>query len=460
MDPFTSALDQAAAIRHREVRPRELVGMYLRRIERHNPRLNHYWEVTADEALRMADHAEKALDGASNGVLHGVPISIKAQVALTGHPYTLGVFQFRDVMPPEDSYVVRRFKQQQTPILGITTMSEFGSRPLTEHGLHGTAHNPWNLEHNTGGSSGGAGGALAAGLCALSNSHDGGGSTRIPASLNGMVGIKPSRGLISEGPYSGESWGGLATNGVIARTVADCAAGLDVSACHDPGDPYWTEPAESYRASARPGGRRLRIGWTTSGTEVWPEVEEAVASTVELLSEMGHQVEATAPDLSGFRDVMPPLVIASTGLMPVDPNGELDPFNKMGFDLAPSIDGQSYVRAEAEMHRLSRQAIAWWGEHDVLVTPTVPRPAPRNGELGATAEAAITDFLEFITFVQPFNCTGQPAMSLPLAMSSDGLPIGVQLVGPPHRDDLLFALAAELEEARPWSGRRPAGFED
>jgi amidase len=457
MDPFASALEQAAAVRSRQVRPRELVEMYLRRIERHNPRLNHYWEVTAEEALSAAEAAEQSSDG---GPLRGVPISIKAQVALKGHPYTLGAFQLRDLMPPEDSFVVRRFKEELMPILGITTMSEFGSRPITEHGLHGTARNPWNLDHNTGGSSGGAGGALAAGLCAISNSHDGGGSTRIPASLNGLVGLKPSRGLISEGPYAGESWVGLATNGVIARTVADCAAGLDVAAGHDIGDPYWTEPAPSYVPFAQPNGRKFRIGFTTAGTDVWPEVRDAIAQTLELLGEMGHQVEESAPDLAPFRDVMPPIVIASTGLMPVDPRGEMDPFNAFGFELAPTVGGTDYVKAEAQLHAISRQTAAWWRDHDVLVTPTVPRPAPRNGELGASVEAAITDFLEFITFVQPFNCTGQPALTVPLAMSSDGLPIGIQLVGPPHGEDVVFSLGAQLEEARRWRDRRPAGFED
>lgn len=457
MDPFASALDQAAAIRAREVRPRELVEMYLRRIEKHNPRLNHYWEVTAEEALAAADLAERDPKG---GVLHGVPISLKAQMALKGHPYTLGAAQLRGLMPPEDSFVVRRFKEERMPILGITTMSEFGSRPVTEHGLHGTARNPWNLDHNTGGSSGGAGGALAAGLCAISNAHDGGGSTRIPASLNGLVGIKPSRGLISEGPYAGESWAGLATNGVIARTVADCAAGLDASAGHDIGDPYWTEPEPSYAALAQPNGRKFRIGFSTRGTDVWPEVERAVADTLDLLGEMGHRVEESAPDLTAFRDVMPPIVIASTGLMPVDPTGEMDPFNAFGFQLAPTVAGTDYVKAEAQLHTISRQAAAWWRDHDVLVTPTLPRTAPRNGELGATVEAAITEFLEFITFVQPFNCTGQPALTLPLAMSSDGLPIGVQFVGPPHGEDVLFALGAQLEEARPWRDRRPVGYED
>ena len=459
MDPFASALDQAAAIGRREVRPRELVEMYLRRIEKHNPRLNHYWEVTADEALQMADEAERTLD-APAGPLHGVSVSLKAEEALAGHAWTNGAFQLREAMPPEDSFVAKRLKVGRQPILGITTMSEFGSRPLTEHGLHGTARNPWNQEHNTGGSSGGAGGALAAGLCAISNSHDGGGSTRIPASLNGLVGLKPSRGLISEAPYFGELWAGLAMNGVIARTVADCAAGLDVCAGHDLGDPYWTEPAESYLALAKPNGRRLRIGCTTAGTEVWPEVKQAVAATLELLSEMGHEVVEAAPDLAPFRDVMAPLVIAASGLMPVDPNGEMDPFNKFGFELSPSVSGADYVRAEHQMHTISRQTARWWHEHDVLVTPTVPRPAPRNGEMGATVEAAITEFLEFITFVQPFNCTGQPALTLPLAMTSDGLPIGVQFVGPPHGEDVLFALGAQVEEARPWRDRHPPGFED
>ena len=459
MDPFASALDQAAAIRRREVRPRELVELYLSRIQRHNPRLNHYWEVTADEALAMAGEAERTLDSPA-GPLHGVSVSLKAEEPLKGHAWTNGAFQLRDHMPPDDSFVAKRLKAGRQPILGITTMSEFGSRPLTEHGLHGTARNPWNLEHNTGGSSGGAGGALAAGLCAISNSHDGGGSTRIPAALNGLVGLKPSRGLISEAPYYGEMWAGLAMNGVIARTVADCAAGLDVCAGHEIGDPYWTEPEPSYVALAKPNGRRLRIGFTTAGTAVWPEVARAVADTLELLAEMGHRVEESAPDLTPFRDVMAPLVIASSGLISVDPDGEIDPFNALAFQIAPSVSGQDYVRAEHQMHQVSRQATAWWQDHDVLITPTLPRTAPRNGELGATVDAAITEFLEFITFVQPFNCTGQPALTLPLAMSSDGLPIGIQFVGPPRGEEVVFGLGAQLEEARPWRERRPAGFAD
>ena len=458
MDPFTSALDQAAAIRRREVRPRELVEMYLDRIERHNPKLNHYWEVTADLALQMADDAEAHTD--DGGVLNGVPVSLKAEEPLEGHAATFGAFQMRDLMAPADSFIAKRLKEERLPILGITTMSEFGSRPVTEHGLHGTAHNPWNLDHNTGGSSGGAGGALAAGLCAISNGHDGGGSVRIPAACNGLVGIKPSRGLISEAPYHGEMWAGLAMNGVLARTVADCAAGLQASVGHDPGDPYWTEPASDYVGMARANGRKLRVGFTTKGTDVMPEVAQAVEATAELLSELGHQVDEGGPDLLGFRDVMAALVIGATGLMPVDPNGELDPFNALGFLLAPSLLAADYVKSEANMHRLSREAIAWWGDHDLLVTPTIPRTAPGNGELGRTPEEATGHFLEFITFVQPFNCTGQPAISVPIAMSSDGLPIGVQLVGPPRGEDVVFGAAAQLEEARPWRDRRPAQFAD
>jgi amidase len=456
MDPFASALDQAAAVRRREVRPRELVEMYLRRIERHNPELNHYWEVTADLALEMADEAEQHVD--DGGPLNGVPVSLKAEEALGGHPFTNGAFQLRDFIAPADSFVAKRLKEERLPILGITTMSEFGTRPVTEHGLHGTAHNPWNLEHNTGGSSGGAGGALAAGLCAISNGHDGGGSVRIPSACNGLVGIKPSRGLISEAPYHGELWAGLAMNGVLARTVADCAAGLQVSVGHDRGDPYWTDPAADYVAFAKPNGRKLRVGFSTAGTDVWPEVRQAVARTAELLSELGHQVDEGGPNLLGFRDVMAPLVIGATGLMPVDPQGELDPFNALGFVLAPSVAAADYVKSEAAMHRLSREAIAWWDDHDLLLTPTIPRTAPRNGELGKTPEDGTTDFLEFITFVQPFNCTGQPAMSIPIAMSSDGLPIGVQLVGPPRGEEVVFGAAAQLEEARPWKDRRPAAF--
>ncbi len=455
MDPFASALDQAAAVRRREVSARELVDMYLERIERCNPALNAYVHLTPELARAQAAEVEAKL-AAYPGPLAGVPISVKDQVSVAGHPTTLGARALRDNVFDVDSFVVTRIREEGLPILGKTNMSEFGSRPVTEYGLFGAAHNPWNLEHTTGGSSGGAAGALAAGLCAISNAHDGGGSTRIPAACCGLVGLKPSRGRISEGPLVGDSWAGLATNGVIARTVADAAAGLDVMEGHMMGDPYWADSDGPYVKIEQPG--RLRVGFDWSGVDVDPEVRAAVAAAAKAIEGLGHGVEPGGPDTSGLLANMTVIVVGSVALIPVEGPEELDPFNQLGFQLLPMFGAGDYVRAVENLRMISRQVVSWWESHDVLVLPTIPTPAPRIGTLGADVNAAPQEYLEFINFVQPWNATGQPAISLPLGMSSSGLPIGVQLVGPPRGERVILALAAQLEQAMPWSDRRPAGY--
>src|SRR5947209_6744725 len=211
MDAFASALEHSAALRRGDYSSEELTRLYLERIERLNPELNHYVRVTADFALEMARQP------LGDGPLASVPVSIKDLVSLAGYPTTFGCFALKDFQLPFDSYVVARLKQAGSPILGKTNTSEFGTRPVTEHGLFGAAHNPWNREHTTGGSSGGAAGAVAAGLCAFAQGSDGGGSVRIPSSCCGTVGLKPTRGVISTGPVFGEGWAGLATDGVLAR---------------------------------------------------------------------------------------------------------------------------------------------------------------------------------------------------------------------------------------------------
>src|SRR5260370_29389863 len=187
----------------------------------------------------------------------------------------LGSIAFDNMVVPVCFFPGERLKEEGCPILGKTNTSEFGSRPTTEWGLFGATHNPWNLEHTPGGSSGGAAAAVAAGLCGFAQGSDGGGSVRIPASCCGGVGLKPSRGRISPGPVVGEGWAGLATDGVIARTAADAATGLDAMAGHLSGDPYWAEPGGRFADSARPDGRKLRAGFTTSPTA---KVQTAVAA--------------------------------------------------------------------------------------------------------------------------------------------------------------------------------------
>ncbi|HKW70777.1 MAG TPA: amidase, partial [Candidatus Dormibacteraeota bacterium] len=375
---------------------------------------------------------------------------------VAGYPMTLGSKAFEDFTLPVDAFPVARLKEQGCPILGKTNTSEFGTRPTTEHGLFGATHNPWRLDHSPGGSSGGAAAAVASGLCGFAQGSDGGGSVRIPSSCCGTVGLKPGRGRISPGPLFGEHWEGLATDGVIARTVADAAAGLDAMAGHLPGDAYWAELDGPLAAAARPTGAKLRIGFTTAApTQVQAEVAACVRDIAKLLEDLGHDVTEGGPDTEPFHSPFQLIVVAGLASLPISDETLLDPFNQLGLALAKQLTAADYVRAVDAIRMHSRRVVAFWDTHDVLVTPTLPRTAPPLNALGAELSTAGDEYMDFVSFTYPYNCTGQPAISLPLGTDSAGLPIGVQLVGPPRGEDLILGLAAQLEEARPWSARRP-----
>jgi amidase len=453
VDPFTSALEQAAAVRRREVSSVELTEAHLDRIDRLNPKLNAYVLTMPELALEQA----RAADSANIGYpLRGVPVSVKDLVSVAGYPMTLGSKAFVDQTFPVDFFPVARLKEEGCPILGKTNLSEFGTRPTTEHGLFGPTHNPWSLGHSAGGSSGGAAAAVAAGLCAFAHGTDGGGSVRIPSSCCGTVGLKPSRGRISAGPLFGEHWAGLSTDGSIARTVADAAAGLDAMAGHLPGDAYWAEQNGRFADAAVPTEKKLRIGFTVRARA---RVDDGVASCVRevarLLDAIGHHVTEGGPDTEPFRIPMQLIVVSGLGSLPITDESLLEPFNALGIALAKQLTAIDYVRSVDAIRTHSRQVVSFWDTHDVLVTPTLPRTVPRLNTLGVDLSTAGDEYMDFVSFTYPYNCTGQPAISLPLGMDPDGLPIGVQLVGPPRGESVILGLAAQLEQARPWAGRRP-----
>ena len=453
MDPFASALDQAAAIRAREISSVELTKAHLDRIEKVNPKLNAYVLLTPEVALAQAEAADDMRDGKP---LCGVPVSIKDLVSLAGYPMTLGSKAFEDYTLPVDFFPVARLKEEGCPILGKTNLSEFGTRPTTEHGLFGATHNPWNLSHSAGGSSGGAAAAVAAGLCAFAHGSDGGGSVRIPSSCCGTVGLKPSRGRISPGPLLGEHRAGLSTDGVIARTVTDAAAGLDAMAGHLSGDAYWSEVQGRFADHARPIDRQLRVGFTVSAsTHVESDVASCVREIAHLLEGLGHVVTEGGPDTDPFRGPFQLIVVSGLGSLPIADESLLDPFNALAFALAQQVSAIDYVRAVDAIRMHSRQVVSFWDTCDVLVTPTLPQTAPRLNTLGADLATAGVDYIDFCSFTFPYNCTGQPAISLPLGVDAAGLPIGVQLVGPPRGESVILGLAAQLEQARPWKGRTP-----
>jgi amidase len=444
---FKSALEQAQAIAARTISPSELVALYYERIARVDPELNAFVLLTRELAESQATASKKRIArGEPLGLLDGVPISVKETAALAGYRNSLGSRAFEKSIAQVDSFAIGRLKDEGAVILGKTNAPEFGTRPVTEGPLFPPARNPVDKTRTAGGSSGGAAAAVAAGLCALSHGGDGGGSIRIPASCCGVVGLKPSRGRISSGPLLGEDWAGLATSGVIARSVADAALGLDAMAGHLPGDPYWAEIREPFLAAAQRPPTPLRVGWTVDapGT-VDPEVAAAVESVAQELSRLGHTVRRIQPDLGAFRPLIQLLAVTSVGALPIERPELLDPLNRLMYDVAPSSTAVDYLKTLTQLHQHARKLIAIWDGIDVLLTPTLTYPAPKIGSLGQKVETASDEFLDWLSFTHPFNCTGQPAISLPLARSRNGLPIGIQLVGRPRDEYSILSLGAQLE---------------
>jgi len=443
------ALEQARAIAARQLKPTDLVALYYQRIARIDPELNSYVLLTRELAESQATAAEKRIArGERLGLLTGVPISIKETAALAGYRNSLASRVFEESIAQVDSFAIGRLKEEGAVILGKTNAPEFGTRPITEGPMFPPARNPIDRSRTAGGSSGGAAAAVAAGLCGLAQGGDGGGSIRIPASCCGVVGLKPSRGRISSGPLFGEDWAGLATSGVIARTVADAALGLDAMAGHLPGDPYWAEIAEPFLPAAQRQPASLRVGWTIDVTaSVDAEVAGAVETVAQELSRFGHRVTRLSPDLSLFRPVIQVLAVTAVGALPINRPELLDPLNRRMLEVVPKSTAVDYLNALIELHRQARKLIASWDQIDVLLTPTLTHPAPKLGTIGQDVDTASDEFLDWLSFTHPFNCTGQPAISLPLAMSTGGLPIGIQLVGRPHDEYTILSLGAQLEAA-------------
>ncbi len=455
---FTTALEQAQLIRRREVSPTELVEIYLERISRLNPQLGSYFTVTAEQA--RADAKAKTEMLTSTNVLppfFGVPISIKDLNRVAGIPCTYGNPALLNNIPDYDDGVVSRIKQAGFIILGKTAASEIGSFPYTEPTGFPPARNPWNLEYTPGGSSGGAAAAVAAGLCAIAQGSDGGGSIRGPAACCGLVGIKPSRGRVSHAPV-GDGLSGLATNGPLARTVADAAALLDVMSGYVTGDPYWlSDPEPSFLAASGEKPGTLRIAYATSIPPLGKadaNCEQGVLQTVQLLQELGHIVEEKCPDFSGlvepFQFVWQTSVAAS-GI----PAEALQPLNR--WLLARTGSAGEYLQAVYKMQMVARQIVAFFDTVDVLVLPVYLHSPIRVGEWAhLSPEETFHKIIHWVAPCPPANATGQPAIALPVGEDELGLPISVQLVGRPAAEAALISLAAQLEAAKPWIGKRPA----
>jgi amidase len=471
------ATAQAELVRSGEASPSELVEAAIERAERIDPALNSIIHHFYDEAR------EQAAGELPDGPFRGVPFLLKDLGAgLAGQPYHLGmqVLKDADFRLPMDTYLGARFRDAGFVTIGKTNTPELGILPTTEPDAYGATRNPWNLEHTPGGSSGGSAAAVAAGIVPVAHANDGGGSIRIPASHNGLVGLKPTRQRTSQGPLIGDALSGLTEELVVAHSVRDVAAILEAVHGGMPGDPYFAPPPErSYNDEVGSDPGRLRIGLTVesfAAQEVDPRVQEAARSAGELMEKLGHAVDTDTPQVPPSEPGGPfDLVESFMTRWQAGQAAALDQFSVLlGRKLGPDdVEPLTWALAEEGRRKSAGQYLAavgvhqglarlvsdWFERgHDLLLTPTTGEPAPRLGtfdDSGPDPLRAIVRARKTAIFNALFNATGHPAISLPLHWTDDGLPMGVQLVAPQGREDLLIRVAAQLEQARPWAHRRP-----
>jgi amidase len=468
MDPFTPATDLAGAVRRREVSPVELAELYLGRIDKLDPELNAFCFRDDDRVLAWARDAESAASRAADGELppfHGVPLPIKDLNRVEGWPTTYGSRGASTAPNTSTDFVVQRFMEAGFIPLGMTNSPEFGTVSYTESEAHGVTRNPWDLERTPGGSSGGAGAAVASGMAPIAHASDGGGSIRIPASCNGLVGLKPSRNRVPNGVNELE---GFATSGVVTRTVAETAAVLDVIGRPDPLGWYNAPPPDGpWSMAAREEPGRLRIGFTTTPPVDVPMDDaciEAVRRTADALAGLGHDVEEaelSLPDADAFVEAFGIVWNVGSAGVPLEDWDAIEPLNAALRRAGQSTDSVSYVEAVMRTQLLARPLMAQFVDGlDVLVTPTMAVEPPPCGSVwvGCDVEPmlGLMNCFPMAVFTSVWNVTGLPALSLPLHEAPSGLPVGVQFVAGPWREDVLLQLGTTLEQAMPWKDRRPA----
>jgi Asp-tRNA(Asn)/Glu-tRNA(Gln) amidotransferase A subunit family amidase len=437
----------------------------LARLKAVNPKVN---AVTLDLGERAADEVRA---GAPAGPLGGVPFLLKDLGAqLAGTSTTAGSRLLGDPPAAADSALVAAYKQAGLVIIGKTNTPELGLEPVTEPARFGPSRNPWDLERTPGGSSGGSSAAVAGGIVPAAHASDGGGSIRIPAACTGLFGLKPSRGRVSFAPAD-EGWGGFSIHHALTWSVRDSAALLDAVCAPRAGDPYWRDPPAAPFATEvgrEPGP--LRIAFTTAALAapaIEPECAEAVRAAATLCQSLGHEVEEVdlpfdyAPIGEAGGTVIAASVAAALDAeaerrgRPIG-QGEIEDVTFAMYERGKRIGGSQYVRALQACHAFGRTMAEVFLGIDVLVMSTLGSPAIPLGWLrGGGLESYAERLFAFMPNTQAFNITGQPAMSVPLAMSAGGLPIGVQFIARTGEEAVLFRLAGQLERAAPWAGRRP-----
>jgi amidase len=469
---WLDATAQAQLVSSGAVSAEELVDGAIERIERLNPALNAVIHP-------LFERARAAAKGQlPDGPFRGVPFLLKDFLAeLEGTPFNEGTDLSGNYRSRDDQLITRRFSDAGFVICGKTNTPEFAILPTTEPRRFGATHNPWDLSRTPGGSSGGSAAAVAAGMVPVAHANDGGGSIRIPASCCGLVGLKPTRGRVSMAPRYGDDMGGLVCEHVVTRSVRDSAAVLDVLSVPVPGEPYYAAGprAESFLAAASPSvGSPLRVGLITAaagGVPVHPDCVEAARDVASLCESLGHHVEPTELPIDGDEFTTHFINVWAAGnafilsaweqrIGRAATEEDVEPLTWALVNVGRALNAGEYLRAVEGLQRCSRQLAAPFEHFDVLLTPTLGEPPVELGSFDSPADnplAGLFRAASFVPFTPPFNASGQPAVSLPLHWNDDDLPIGVQFVGRYGDEETLIALSAQLEDARPWSERRPRG---
>ena len=455
---FLPATELRARYQLRQLSPVEVAEAVLERIARINPTLNAFVTVTAEQALVQARAAERAFAEGSAGVLAGIPISLKDLTTTRGIRTTRGSLLTADWVPDFDAPVTERVYAAGAVLLGKTNTPESGWKGETTNRVAGSSENPWRIGRTPGGSSGGAGAAVAAGLGQLAQGTDGAGSVRIPASFCGIFGLKPSYGLIPYWP--GSAVESLAHVGPMTRTVRDAALMLDALAGPDPRDRSSIPAAGGYLAACQGGVAGLRVAWAPDlgFGRAEPAVEQAVEDAARAFEELGTRIEQVEP---GWSDPFPIVdVLWTTGMAAGEPNLEavrdqLDPGRVPVIERGLRYSGVELARAALERNQFYETVRRFVEPYDLLLTPTVPVTAfPTGQDHPGTVNGRPTNYLNWTVFTYPFNLTGQPAATVPAGFV-DGLPVGLQLVGRFRDDATVLRAAAAFEQVRPWAGERP-----
>jgi len=461
---YIPALEMAEAIRKREISCVEVVDAILERIEKINPKINAYCTVLTEGARQAAEEADEAVkQGKHVGPLHGVPVSIKDLIFTKGIRTTFGSKIFEHFIPKEDAIVVQRLKAAGAIILGKTNTCEFGYKGVTDNLLFGVTRNPWNLNLTSGGSSGGAGAAVAAGLGPLAVGSDGGGSIRIPSSFCGIFGFKPSFGRIPKYPAL-PGWETLDHNGPMARTVRDAALMLDIMAGpHDADRLSLPDEKVSYLKSIESKPKGLKVAWSIDlgYAVVDPQVRTIVEKAVEVFKGLGWKLHEARPNFGDPEPIFTTIILAETAAALIDAMGEwgekIDPPLARLVEYGKDISATDYVKATFQRKEFWEKVYDFFKKYDLLLTPTLAVPPfPIEEGMGPVViDGKDVSILDWMPFTYPFNLTGQPAASVPCGWTREGLPVGLQIVGQRFDDVTVLKAATAFEEASPWAQKRP-----